>query len=352
MSTAKKETFAPLSNPELSAFCAQVAMLLKSGIPLHEGMSVMRDDADAESRRLLDVIVEQTEQGLPLYAALKESGAFPRYMLDMVEIGETSGRLEEVVDSLADYYDRQDALSQSLRRAVTYPAVMLGMMLVTILVLVVKVLPAFRRVYQRLGTDVSGFAQSMLDLGEGLGIAALVLLGILAVAAVVLLLMRLTPGGRTAVERLARRLPVARKINDSSLSGRFAASMAIMLGSGMELDRSLELAGQLMADTPMAARVESCRTMLDEGSSFADALTGSGIFSGLAARMVTVGLRTGSADAALERIARQCDQDAVTRTEGVISVLEPTLVAILSVVVGVILIAVMIPLMGIMSSIA
>jgi len=352
MSASIQTRTAALSYPELSAFCAQVSMILKAGIPLHEGLAVMRDDATEQTGRgVLETICAKAEQGLPLRTALEAAGVFPRYMLDMVEIGETSGKLEEVMTSLASYYDRQESLSQSVRRAVTYPAVMVGMMLLTMLVLVVKVLPVFRRVYQRLGSGVSDFTQGLLRFGSALGTVALVVLCVCAAAALVLLLMRTTAGGRRALSRLARRLPFTRGVGDTISSGRFAASMALMLGSGMDLNRSLELAAQLLGDSPMAGQVQRCRQQVEDGISFADALTDNHIFSGLSARMITVGMRSGSVDRVMERIALQCDQEAAARLEGLVAVLEPTLVAILSVVVGIILVSVMLPLMGVMSSI-
>ena len=155
-----------LTPSEISAFCAQLALIVKAGISVQEGLGIMHGDTtDSRGRDIIQSILEVTEEGRPLAVALGESGCFPKYVVDMVEIGETSGRLDEVLDSLCAYYERNEAITKNIKNAVTYPAVMIVMMMVVIVVLVVNVLPIFNQVFRQLGSEMSAFAQGVMGFG-------------------------------------------------------------------------------------------------------------------------------------------------------------------------------------------
>ncbi len=337
---------------EIAAFCAQVSLILKAGIALPEGMAILCEDAgDRTGREILDGISRRVDAGEPLYTSLAAGGHFPKYMVDMVEIGEASGRLDQVMDALCGYYQRQEDLSRSIKAAVTYPMAMIFMMLLTVFVLVAKVLPIFGQVFRQLGSEMTAFSQNLLSFGAVLGRVVLVLLAVLAAGAAALLVLRSTAGGRRWLSRRAQSFFPTRDIAAKMAAGRFADAMALTLSSGLDVDHALELAGRL-ADNPRVSQgADRCRRLLREGVPFADALNETRLFSGLTAKMAAVGIRAGAADQVMRRIADRYADEVDDKISGIVSVLEPTLVAVLSVIVGAILLSVMLPLMGIMSSI-
>ena len=346
-----KKQNAPLSPREISAFCTQVGLILQAGISMNEGISIMQDDAaDKASKDLLADIASRVEVGEPLFMALDAAGVFPKYVIDMVQIGETSGRLDQVMSSLVDYYDHAENISQSIKRAIVYPLVMVVMMLVTVLILVIEVLPIFSQVFQQLGSEMTSFAQQMMNFGSVAGVVVLVLLGLIVVCSLGFGLC-VALGGRQVLGRLFDNFIVTRSLSAKIASGRFASSMALMLSSGLDVDRSLELAEKLAANPRVTQKIAHCRSLVAEGATFSEALVNSGLFSGVNAKMVSVGFRSGAMDQVMKRIADRYEEETSDKIASIIAVLEPTLVALLSVVVGVILISVMLPLMGVMSSI-
>ena len=123
----KKKHF--LSNREIAAFCDQLSMVISAGIPIYEGISILLDDAsDEETRLVLSSINTPLESGSSFHEALVQSGYFPKYVLDMVESGELSGRLDEVLSSLSGYYEREESIQSGIKHAVTYPMLMIAMM--------------------------------------------------------------------------------------------------------------------------------------------------------------------------------------------------------------------------------
>ena len=145
-----------LSQAELSAFCEQIAMVIRAGLPIYYGISILRDESpDKETAALLNQIYEPMEGGSTLFDALSMTGVFPSYMLHMIRFGETAGRLEEVLVSLSNYYEREAEIRDSIKHAVTYPLIMTAMMLFVIFVMIAKVVPVFSQVYAELGQDLT-----------------------------------------------------------------------------------------------------------------------------------------------------------------------------------------------------
>lgn len=341
-----------LSHGEVSAFCTQLAMILKSGIAIDEGISIMLEDqSGTQGKNILSVIKSHVELHEPLYKALETTGVFPEYVVRMVEIGERSGRLDEVAESLSEYYEREENVSRSLKSAVAYPLVMITMMVLVIGVLVVKVLPVFNEVFLQLGSEMSGFSKGIMNAGGAIaGVSAAIAI-IAVVVLVVMTLMRRTKGGREAIGKAGAHFFLTRKLNGKIASGRFASAMSLMLSSGLDTDHSLEMTERLIENPVIRKKLSRCRELVEGGGSFSDAITQTGIFSGVYARMVSVGFKTGSADTVMSKVAARYEDEVDTQLSNTISILEPTLVAILSIIVGMILLSVMLPLMGIMSSI-
>ena len=341
-----------LSQREISAFCAQMAMILKSGISVSEGISIMFEDTqDPAGKEILEFIYSHVDKGSTLHRAIEASGRFPDYVVNMVEIGETTGKLENVMDSLCAYYEREEAISKSIRHAVMYPIIMIAMMLTVIVVLVVRIMPIFNEVFQSLGSQLTGFALNVMRFGETLSHYSMFIVGIVALVTIVLLIMSATPGGRQKMDRFRSGFFATRNLYAKIASGRFASAMALTLSSGLDTDQSLEMVHRLLKSSSIREKVEDCQQYLKNGLTFSEAVVKAGIFSGLYARMVTVAFKTGSMDTVMAKIAERYEEETDTQISNVMSILEPSLVAVLSVIVGMILLSVMLPLMSIMTSI-
>ena len=162
-----KISMKPFTNSELAAFCGQLALILRSGISSMEGLSLMHEDLPEGDTRVLlgDILHKMGDRHSALYRS-RFNGSFPSYLCSMTEVGELSGRLDDVMEGLAEYYHREDTLAANLRSAVSYPLLMLGMMAVVLIILVIRVLPVFQQVYEQLGVDMSGISGTLLQFGE------------------------------------------------------------------------------------------------------------------------------------------------------------------------------------------
>jgi type IV pilus assembly protein PilC len=335
---------------ELSAFSEQLSLTVKTGIPLVESIMILRDDSETPAaKKLLGTVEEALENGKPLADALRETGAFPDYMTQMVEIGEAAGRLDSVLDSLAKYYARQENIAKSIRSAVTYPAIMLCILVAIILVLVIKVLPIFNEVFRSVaGADMPPFARAAMSFGQGISRYAVVIIGVLVAAAIIIFIMRLTAGGRGALAAFGRKL--FGKLSRIMASGKFASAMSLMLASGVDTERGVELTLPLMDSPDMRGKVTRLKEACEAGGSFAECVVKIGIFTGMEARLLTLGFRSGNLDSVMEKIAEDYEAQTDDRLDKLISIIEPTMVAVLCLIVGLILLSAMLPLIAVMQS--
>ncbi|MGN1148545.1 MAG: type II secretion system F family protein [Lachnospiraceae bacterium] len=341
-----------LSNQEIASFCGQTAMLFQAGIAPLESMNILLNDSKTdEGREIIQTILDTCKKGEPFFEALKSADVFPDYVLHMIALGEESGNLDNVMQSLADYYEREDAISDSIRSAVSYPFIMIGIMLLVIFVLLGKVMPIFNQVFIQLGSEMSGISATLLHLGNSLNRYSLIIVVILVVLVCIYLLATKTKKGRTLTRGILSAFPLTKGFYEKLAAGRFASGMALALSSGMDTFNSLDMVSELTEHKGMQEKIAACKKAIEDGANFSEALTSSGIFSNLYARMVAVGFRTGSIDVVMQKIADNYDKETQRKIQSIISILEPTLVIILSVIVGLILLSVIFPLMGIMSSI-
>lgn len=334
------------TNDELSAFCSQLALMLKAGIGFEEGVELLgKDVGSLRVKALLGQIGSRLSQGAPLSAALAETGAFPLYLLRMVEIGHAAGRLEQVLSALGSYYQREADIGRSLRRMVAYPAVMAILIAVVFLVLVARVLPVFQQVFSQLGMSLNPAAQALLQVGAAGKYVASILAVVLALGAVALLYLFWGAGGSAVFTRVFAKTNAAKALDRS----RFATAMALMLSSGLPLDESMVRTCQLLEGSALAPLLETCRVKMDAGTDFPHAVEE--IFSPLQSGLLAAGFRAGVSDQTMEEISHRCQMEADEALTLLLSRFEYGLVIALCASVGLVLLAVMLPLLGVLSAI-
>ncbi len=340
----------PLSNAETAAFCSQMSMILTSGISTLEGVSILLEDSTNEKEKELLKIMNDTLLSTgSFYLAVQDAKVFPEYMLQMIQLGEQTGKLDNVMDSLAEYYEKEHSLSLSLKNAITYPFLMILMMIVVILVLITKVMPVFHQVFNQLGTEMSGASLALLNFGQFLNRHSLIFGIILVVLALFLIFLFKTPKGQKYFRWLLEKNPSFRKLQDLMSARRFASGMALTLSSGLTPLECLHLSIPLVTNSNFRERLDKCEQEVSAGAGLCEALLSQHIFTGLYAKMTFIGAKTGVMDEIMEKISGQYEDEINEGLTKVVAAIEPTLVIVLSLIVGVILLSVMLPLISIMA---
>ena len=344
-----------LESSAVSAFCESIAIMLAAGIQTDEAVGLLGENMeDGAFKRACDAVYLRLIAGEPLARALDGSGFFPRHVVDMVGVGEASGRLEEVLRSLGVYYDEEDRLFAKIRSSVGYPAALLCIMSIILAFTVIIILPVFEDVYVSMAGSLTDGSSGAVGVSVAIGWVALGITLICAIVAVGAAIACRSEAGRIAVMHLMEKFPATRPAMEQLAVSRFASALAASTASGINTDEAMRRAIDVVEHEGLKAKATAAYgLMIDAESprSLAQAISQAEVFEQIHARLLTIGTRSGSLDAALDRLSANFFDDAILQIDAAIDNIEPALAAFLTIAVGATLISVMLPLIGIMGSI-
>ncbi|MBQ9912106.1 MAG: type II secretion system F family protein [Firmicutes bacterium] len=342
-----------LSYEEIGSLCAELALLIHSGTGSADALSVLSEDVEnkALSERL-KAMADEADMGTNLSDLFEKDDSFPKYLSTLLKVGEKTGHTEESLRSLSDYYYGQSRLSQQIRDALVYPSILLVVMLLVIGVLLVKVLPIFDEVYKQLGSGLSGVAGGLLSLGGALSKVMPLLAAVLLAAVVFILLFSSSEGFRSKVVLWWRKKHGGKGLSWEVSSAHFAQAFSMGLSSGMPTEEAIELAGKVLSDIPAAKeRCDEAFDLVSSGTSLPDALAKTRLLPSSEARLLSTALKSGSGDRSIREISERLSFKGERSIRQAVSRVEPAIVIISCVLVGLILLCVMLPLMNIMAAI-
>lgn len=343
-----------LSYAQIFHFFEQLRALLGAGITPQAALRIMKGDAGNEKiNALLDYLSGEVVSGRSLSSAIKGSPeyVFPDYVTELLVIGEQTGKLDDVCGALSRYYEDEDDLRTAIRSAVTYPVAMIAMMFVVVIVLFSKVMPVFAEVFEQLGASVSGFTQQLMNISTALSRWYGVLIFLFAVLVLVFLYFYCTEDGQKRFAHLVEVFPLTRKFSEDLALTRFAGGLQLTSSAGLDPFTSLELTSRIVGNKNVRDKILACEERLRSGESFSEAIANVGMFNDFYSGMISVFAEAGSVDKAMDFIAQHYRKETDRKISSALASIEPTMVAVLSVVVGLVLLSVILPLMGIMSNI-
>ena len=314
-----------LNNRELFQFCEQFSIILRSGMSAIEGLAILNDDSQTErGKEILTFLYKDMEESGSLAHAMEQSGAFPASAAAYVRTGEETGCLDEVMKGLSAFYAKEIQITDQIQNAVAYPLVMLGMMTAVLVILLVKVLPVFRQVFRQLGLEMSGISGALLGIGETLSRYSTAFLILLAAMIGFILFLVLHPKGQELIRKIVCRFPGMKEIPVNLDYSRLCQCISLGIRSGLS-------------------------PQLAEGYGFTEAITESGLFKAMELRLISLGFQAGASDEVMEKLAEQYEEKSTDSVSHIVSILEPTIVIVLSILVGLVLLSVMMPLLGLLS---
>lgn len=341
-----------LDNLGVSAFCESMGLMARAGIQTDEAITLLSQDGDKDGvlAGALRQMKTAVDQGKGLARSMEESGIFPAYALRMIRAGEEAGRLENVLMRLAGYYRDQKTIGEKIRAATTYPAAMLVMIIIVLAVMLARVLPAFAAVYDKMTGSLMASSYSYINWAYGFCWAAL---GIMILLALALFAGRVmwNGGGRAAVERILRTFPICSDIFESMGLFRFTSAMETFLASGQMQDDAVRESIEMVDYQPLEEKLQRCLTRMGDGHSFAQAAYDERLLEPVYGRMLLAGERSGAADSALRRLTDLLEEKAGAQVDRLVGFVDPLLSGVLMVTVGLSLLSVMLPLIGIMNTI-
>lgn len=342
-----------LNHEQVGTLCRALGHLYHAGIGAGDALALLaEDEASAREKGLLQSMSRQADEGVPMAQIFRDAGCFPAYVCNLLEVGERVGRSEDTLNALADYYEGRARMERRLKSALLYPSVLLVVLLAVVVILLVWVLPVFNDVYARLGSSLTGVAGGLLALGGALRKIMPLLCVLLALAVVFVIVMAASPAARDKLLYVWRKgrgdKGITRRIN----TARFAQALSMGMTSGLTDHEAVELAANLAEGSDVfQSRCTACLIKLDEGAGMSAALRETELLSKAECRLLEAGIKGGSGEQVMEQIALRALEESEQELESITGRVEPTVVVVMSVLVGAILLSVMLPLMHIMTAI-
>jgi len=331
---------------QLVIFSRQLATMVASGIPIVGSLDVLAKQVeDRTFRQILSRVRDDVEAGASLSEALgKHPRVFSEFFVNMTRAGETSGKLDEILDRLAAYLEKVDSLQRKVRASLFYPALVSLLAFGITAFLVIVVVPKFREIFTALGGQLPWPTQVLLNTSDFLRHYF-----VAEVLVVIFSLMGLrfyigTKSGRMWFDRRKLRLPIVGKLLQKVAIARFARTLATLVRSGVPILGALEIVAKTAGNKVVECAVLAARSSIKEGENIADPLSQSPIFPPMVTRMIAVGEKTGELERMLSKIADFYENEVDAAVTGLTSIIEPLIIAVLGVVIGGIVIALFLPI--------
>lgn len=338
----------------ISTFCDSVAMMLGAGIQTDEAVHITAENiGDSPYKRVCDSMYLSLANGSTLYKAMVDTKAFPPYALNMVRAGETSGHLENVLRSLAVYYSEEDRLFTKMRSAIAYPAGLLLIMDLILIFTVTSILPVFVSVYQSISGDMMAGSFVYVNMATIIGRVALIFILACTIAAIAAVIMS-GGSGRSKLMRIMERSSFSADAMHSMALSRFTSALSTFVSAGIEHDEALKASVEMTEHVKLHEKaLATYQDMInpENPKGLARAIYDNEMLDPIYARTLLIGGQSGVTETVLQNLSRTFFDEAVSKIDALIDVFEPVLAAFLTIAVGTTLIAVMLPLIGIMGTI-
>lgn len=337
---------------EIALATRQLSTLVGAGIPLVQALGALAEQV--EHKRLQSVVVgvrDRVNEGVNFADALAQSDTFSTLYVSMVRAGESGGALEQVLLRLAEYLESQVRLQNKVGSILIYPTVMFGFALVVVGILVTVVLPQITELLVSLGQELPLMTRIIIATSNFTRHWWwAILLTLFAICTLFRVAAR-KPEGRRTIDMVKLRIPVFGKVVRILAISRFTRTLSTLLAGGVTIVKSLDIAKHVANNVILGDTIEKARDAIIEGKSLAQPLRSSGEFPALVIHMVEVGERSGELEAMLAKVADTYDEQVETTVTRMTALLEPALILLMVGIVIVIIMATLVPLLQITSSI-
>jgi type IV pilus assembly protein PilC len=330
-------------------FTRQLAVFMKAGIPIMEALEVIVEETQSKLLRkvILELIDSLRAGDTFATAAAAHPEAFPNFYVGILESAELTGNLDQVLNQLADYIERDQKARSKITAALIYPAVVACMSVVTVLVLTVFVLPRFTVFFKSLHAKLPFITLMMMDASSFILHWWYAELAFLIIIVVGYIAMRRSDRGRAQLDGLLLKLPVVGQLTQTAILERVCRILSSMLKAGVDLPRSMAVTADSANNAVYHKALEGVREAMMEGQGLAGPIARTGLFPGAARQMFRVGEETGTLDQQLDVAAEYYNRELETKLERATALFEPAIIIFMGVVVGFVAVALISAMYGI-----
>ena len=341
-----------VSMTDLTNFCRQFSIMINAGIPVAECLEGLKDQGYSSFfRDILQIIYEDVKSGMALSEATnKHSKVFPDFFRNMIYVGEVSGKLDSVLSSLADYYEKDSSIKRKTKSAFSYPLMLAAMTVGIVVLMLAFVIPTFRGALESLEVELNGLTAAVYSVSDFLLNYWLYILAIIVAIGLGLFLFIKTKTGAYLFDQFKLNMPLVKKVQIDMITSRFAKAFSLMLRSGMDVAEALDSTVIVIGNRDAERRFRMAADEVKHGSKLHAAFSKHKLFPDIMLQMISVGERTASLDDILNRSCNYFDEQVESSLNSMTSKIQPIMLLIMGALIGVMFLAVYSPMISIMTS--
>jgi type IV pilus assembly protein PilC len=353
-SPGKEEKYKRIGTKNLAVFTRQFSVVIDSGLPLVQGLDLLaKEEPDKNLANAIDRTRADVEAGMSLAEAMeKRPYAFDSLYTSMVAAGEAGGILDTILKRLAVFIEKQAKLKSQVKSAMIYPIAVLSIALIVVLVILWKVIPTFTQLFDGLGAKLPLATRVVIWMSKEVVVGMPFAVAGVSLGSYLFRRYYQTPEGRLRVDRILLKMPLLGKIFRKVAVARFCRTLATLLSSGVPILDGLDITAKTSGNAVVEGAITQVRQRIERGETIAAPLRATGVFPPMVAQMIGAGETTGALDTMLAKIAEFYEDEVDLAVAGLLTVLEPVLIAFLGVVVGGIVISMYLPLFDLISQLS
>jgi type IV pilus assembly protein PilC len=332
---------------DITVFSRQFATMIGAGLSLTKCLSILGQQTESAALRIIiNQIARDVESGQSLSDAMsKHPKVFPPIFVNMVRSGETGGVLDEVLNRVADHFEREAMIRGRIKSAMTYPIAMGALVLIILIAMLLFVVPTFQTMFKSMGGELPAPTAFLVAISEGSrGLPGLIFLISVIAITVTFRWWKSTPEGLYTWDSIKLRMPVFGKLIRKMALSRFTRTFGTLVAAGVPILAALDIVGTTSGNEVISRAVRKVRSAIKEGETIAKPLGENPVFPAMVVQMISVGEETGALDAMLSKVAEFYDEEVTAGVEGLTSLIEPLMMATLGLVVGGVVIALYLPM--------
>lgn len=328
-------------------YCRQFATLIRAGISIVESTNILAEQTESKAlQKVLRQVEQDVSAGMPFSeAAAKHPKAFPPLFGNMIRAGEMTGNLDETLERMADYFEKQHSLKKKIQSTLSYPGVLTVLIIGVVIFMLVYIIPQFTEIYDSLGGELPAMTKMILAMSEFM--QKMWWLILLVVGGVIFAFFYTYKHNRHfnyTVNVMILKMPIFGKLLQKAAIARMTRTLSSLFASAVPILQALEIVAKVAENPVISKVVLEARESLEAGGTLSEPLAAHWVFPPIVHQMVAIGEQTGSLDYMLEKIADFYEEDVDRTVDTLQSMIEPLMIVLLAVVVGFIVAAIMIPM--------
>ncbi len=343
-----------VKSDDIAIFTRQLATLIEAGLPLVRSLNVLHDQLKAGPLKdIISNLSKDVSSGGTLSESLaKYPKVFNHLYVNMIKAGEAGGILELVLERLAEFQEKSMALTQKVKAALTYPALVVVFSAGVLLFLTTYIIPKFMGIFENMGVgEMPGITKFVMTMSSLMKERWYIGVGLVVLAIIGFKVLNSFNNSKFFIDKFKLRVPVAGELTKKIEVSRFSRTLGTLISSGVPILQALRITRGTMSNEVMRRALRRVHDSIREGESIAGPLKASGAFPPMVVNMIDVGEETGSLDTMLNKIADIYDTDVDSTVDALTSIIEPFLIVSMGIVVGFLVISMFLPLFKLMSSI-